>query len=424
MWAIFKWAGVVGGLSVILCVGIVGAARQNPPENHWLVYLRHMGLDGSQLYIMSPDGSQKVWISHTDILSNNGTNVYFGSGWVLFCENGQLYQTRSDGKMKNLLSDVPCHEFRGLSPDGKWVYFYKAITPTGPFRLFRMRLNGEQRQLVFENRIGQGLRLQTWSPDGEWLYLGISASPGQDYRKLARLRPDGSDFQLLVNESRVASVSGWSPDKQWLILSYFWDTEMAGLYRIRPDGTLFEKLTDEPASNVVGWSSDGEWLIYYEQYRLMQLNLRTREQRPFSIRSITSGRPTLSPDGQWIAYETYSNEAGTNPGDFGPDWHVISLDGWVDRRVTYDTPPEDSMLWSPDGNWFYFGLRPQRHMPSDLYRVRVDGTGKELMINDAMPLGWSKPISLDWQPSQLAIIGFLVWGAGVILPFLRRRQIE
>jgi Tol biopolymer transport system component len=94
--------------------------------------------------------------------------------------------------------------------------------------------------------------------DDSWLIFWMAMGERGD---IYRMRPDGSDLENLTqNVAEIESLRAISPDQQWLYLE-----GNHQLYRMSIDGRVFEQLTHEDIQSFVTLSPDGEWL-YFTRY--------------------------------------------------------------------------------------------------------------------------------------------------------------
>ena len=82
-------------------------------------------------------------------------------------------------------------------------------------------------------------------------------------------------------------------------------------------------------------------------------------------------RPSLAPDGRQVAVFRSANQGA-------PDIWLIGLDRDVLTRFTSNGAINLDPIWSPDGKGIAFSATLKK--PFDLYRQRLDGTGKEELL--------------------------------------------
>ena len=250
------------------------------------------------------------------------------------------------------------NEVQSLSPDGTKAAF--------------MSYDKGQNLAVFDVTSRQTTRLTDfdWTPGSSWVYGAAWSPDGQRiaYTQCPLQSQGGSFCELravtLARESSVIVRSqtelmwpgGWLPDGSAIVV-------IAG------------RLTAGP-----------------EPRRTGMIGLVPSDGGPFVPLRPISGwtgrlppRPSVSPDGRWIAFTEGS------PGDI----HVISRDGRTARRIT-DHPAEDHFpVWSPDGR--YLAFLSDRGGSGALWMVAFkDGqpAGEPVRVKDGMQdvisfLGWT-----------------------------------
>jgi tricorn protease len=122
-------------------------------------------------------------------------------------------------------------------------------------------------------------------------------------------------------------------------------------------------------------------------------------QRLTSVNAVTAG-PYFSPDGSQIAYSTRENGV--------VEVYVISADGGVPRRITWDPSGNFAVGWTADGKDVLFAS--PRTSYSDffrLFRTHADGTGSP----EALPLPSAVFGSYSPDGSTLAYVPILQWEA-------------
>ncbi len=145
----------------------------------------------------------------------------------------------------------------------------------------------------------------------------------------------------------------WSPDGQFLAFMSNRDGA-TNIYRTRADGSgTVERLTESDRGQwLYSWSADGRFLVYGENHPqttgwdILVLPLEEdREPEVFVNTDATDAWSAFSPDGRWIAYDSYesgSNEVYVRPYPPGPGkWQLSSSGGGQPR-------------WSADGRELFY----------------------------------------------------------------------
>ena len=171
---------------------------------------------------------------------------------------------------------------------------------------------------------------------------------------------DGRNERALQPAVTKDTTPSFSPDGQWVVFTSERDAGSTDLYRIRPDGTDLERLTDHLAFDDQGaLSPDGQTLAFVSsrgtgRTKLWVMDLATRD-----VRALTSGvgsdfRPSWSPDSRLIAFTSDRERPLENrPGNWElihwPSVYVIRADGSDLKRLTPTEKYAGTPRWSPDG---------------------------------------------------------------------------
>lgn len=165
--------------------------------------------------------------------------------------------------------------------------------------------------------------LHGWSPDGKWLVYtaGRKEAPGgADKYDIYKIPADGSGPEIrLTNSPGLSDGPEFSPDGKHI---YFNSTRTGRmqLWRMRPDGTEQEQVTNDASNN---WfphlSPDGKWIAYlaygddvkpddHPYYKHVYLKLMPASGGPAKVIAYVYGGqgtinvPSWSPDSRTIAF--------------------------------------------------------------------------------------------------------------------------
>ena len=254
-----------------------------------------------------------------------------------------------------------------------------------------------------------------------WVLHGSSA---QHHIVFGRIGPAQS--QLFVangdgtNERPLLPLTGldYSPslsyDRQWVVFTSERDGS-ADIYRVRPDGSDLQRLTDDPAyDDQAVLSPDGKTVAFVSsradgRAHLFLLDVESRRATQLTSGEAGDFRPAWSPDGTMIAFTSDRNTHSPNlPGRWerlqSTVLFVIQRDGKGLRALTRGRGVAGAPRWASDSKRIYYyettelgGWYAQR---GDLPRgttqiVSIDmtsGTRKELTQGDMARL-WPQPFS-------------------------------
>jgi hypothetical protein len=151
----------------------------------------------------------------------------------------------------------------------------------------------------------------------------------------------------------IGMGNNWSPDGSRILL----DNPPDGLYVVNADGTGLQKIeTGSPRINPIGWLPDNRTIVFGAQigdiYNLYEhvfktYNLQTGETKSLFPIAIKTPIGSISPDGQWIAFNDRIFGANPDGAVF-----ISRLDGLERKLVAMlDNTLAFHPIWSPDGQW-------------------------------------------------------------------------
>ncbi|MDE0401279.1 MAG: hypothetical protein OXL96_26070 [Candidatus Poribacteria bacterium] len=235
------------------------------------------------IYLMNPDGSQQVKITHHR--SQNITPVWSPTGeQILFVSDRDgawdLYLMDPDGEnVKRVFEKEAPRVEPAWSPDGKQIAYSRIIRDE---RVVHIATLGEKD----EERIAIG-GPATWSPDGAELAFITGWESKKMQITLFDLRTHNQKilFPAKATPSWMPTVK-WSPtgDKlafSWLNQVPFKDfIEKETIYTVNRDGTGVVQIIDNagPRATSVAWSPRGDALLYkryvgLKSFQIFKVNL-------------------------------------------------------------------------------------------------------------------------------------------------------
>ena len=217
---------------------------------------------------------------------------------------------------------------------------------------------------------------------------------------------DGSNEHPLLSASRFDYHASWSANGQWIAFT----SERNGLgqadiFRVRPDGTGLEQLTDNPSlDDQPALSPDARKLAFVStrntrRANIWILDIATKKLTPLTTMSGIQGdttkpdaflRPSWSPDGKWIAFSSDRNTAWLGHGH-GSGWehvqelgvYIVRPNGHGLRRVSTPGIAAGSPKWSADAKRLVF------------YEIPVEQTWDARLRAGIGPGATSQIVSID-----------------------------
>jgi hypothetical protein len=317
--------------------------------NNWIYYgcsPSEFSADGSpMLYKMRTDGTDRQKLSDTISLY-----VSVVGGWVYYLNNDGLNRMRTDGSDRQKLNDERCHCFNIV---GEWVYYtYKG--------LHRIRIDGSSRQKLI------GREIEHYNVVDDWVYYC-------DKWELYKVRTDGTDNQTLDSDRDRLNGGYVNIIGEWVYYRYYVSSYRdESPYRIQMDGSyrhLFpgEIITDTNVAD--GW-------VYYDIKENMGLHSLSR----------------LRLDGKVL--QKLNGDYAT--GDHTRIEYINVVDDWVYYSRWTLSPSQLYVTHKVGSNRYKFkefkqtkncldevrGHFGHDDMIGTLYRIRLDGADKQIIISD------------------------------------------
>ena len=166
------------------------------------------------------------------------------------------------------------------------------------------------------------------------VFARVFPQPGQIGLFIAAA--DGSNERALVTRTDGSADAdydaAWSPDGASIVFTSERNGS-ADLYRVKPDGSGLERLTDSPAyDDQAAFSPDGKQLVFVSTRGGGTADLWTLDLQTKRAKALTSGpggdfRPSWSPDGRWIAFS--SDRESNLPFSHGRWEHLHLVDLYI-----------------------------------------------------------------------------------------------
>ena len=192
-----------------------------------------------------------------------------------------------------------------FSKDGKWVVYVSVPD----LSLWRSAVDGSQRLQLTSPPMQTAM--PHWSPDGK--QIAFSAAREADPARIYVVSMDGGALKQVTNGESGKEGDfdpSWSPDGASLAFGgYSLETSPAPIHVVDLKTSRVSALPGSEGMRSPHWSPDGRFIagVSTSGLRIVLYSFQTRKQSEVS--SAISGYPGFSPDGEYLFYRTFGNDA-------------------------------------------------------------------------------------------------------------------
>ncbi len=236
------------------------------------------------------------------------------------------------------LDDGAAHFYPSVAPNGMSVVY--SANPSGVYEIYEVDLDGNTRQVTH----GLGtLTSPEISPDGE--LIAFTLGDGQT-ASLWVINRDGSYPRALYGPGWDPT---WSPDGKKILFASYDQYNSIQLFTIDLDGSNLKQVTQmEFLRGRSDWSPDGKWAATYagEPWArdLFSFPMDGGEPELLTPPGGNSQGPSISPDGDWVAFTAYFGDIGNED---GCEIYIIRTNGTQLTRLTENDYCDWQPRWGP-----------------------------------------------------------------------------
>jgi serine/threonine protein kinase len=300
-----------------------------------------------------PSGSTEVQPTLLPTSLGGGNQIAFTSNRA---GNFQVWVVNSDGSNQHQLTGLAegaCQP--AWSPDGMQLAFIspcrgkKEMYPGS--RIYLSDADGKNLQSLPIALSSAGDFSPAWSPDGKM--IAFASLRGDSKPHILIYTIADSSLKTITNAAYGDINPVWAPSGLQIAFvrqfpnSQIWITDLTGQqqFQYSPSGAIINQWPE--------WNKDGSILFYSQMSPdaivpyLVGLSYENRGKNlEFRIPALGAEEigpvvePSISPDGQWIAYESWPD--GTNH-----DVYIIKVNGTERHRLTSDKDWDFGPAWKP-----------------------------------------------------------------------------
>lgn len=193
---------------------------------------------------------------------------------------------------------------------------------------------------------------------------------------LYKINPDGSGLEQITNTPWDEYSSDWSPDGTKIVYQSSEGSDpdnqiyLNNLFIINKDGTNKIKLTFEGTYNgIPRWSPSGTKIVFISNRdgnaEIYTMNSDGTNQNRLTNNSGYDSSPTWSPDEKYIAFSSDID-------DINREIYLINVNSLNIQRLTNNNYYDDSPKWSPDGSKIAF-ISNRESDDNDIYIMDING---------------------------------------------------
>lgn len=258
--------------------------------------------------------------------------------------SGNLYKANSDWSEEGVISTGS--QLQYINVMDEWI-FYSDKYDDG---IYKIKTDGTDKVKITDDKAA------FINVVGNWIYYcNLSNGDYKTNNKLYKIKVDGTEKTKLTNEmtSNINVINDWIYYLNWIDEGDYYETSLC---KIKIDGTSRVEIIDECNTFVY----NNEWVYYInsKDERLYKLNTKNNDD----ILIVDARVKEFNINGDWIYY--VKND------DF-ENMYKIKVDGSSNALLSEDRVANIHVL----GEWlFYDSIKAE--MPSDYYRMKLDGTMK------------------------------------------------
>jgi eukaryotic-like serine/threonine-protein kinase len=297
--------------------------------------------DGTEKFINSP-----IWFRVSGIAWLPDGSGLIVSGRDLDSKVSQIWLlSYPKGELRRITNDLNSYQGVSLTADGKTIISVQEERISNVWTAPNADDADAARMITFEKDKNEGVLGVEWTRDGKIVYTAKSGGT----EDIWIVNQDGGDKRQLTFNARSNLYPVVSPDNRQIA---FVSDRLGGynIWKMNLDGGSPKQLTDGAGTaSFPDWSPDGKWIIYQfsdDKNKTSVWKISSDGGAPVRLTDAVSGRPIVSPDGEFFACK-YADAAANNALKLA----IVPFSGGQPAKLL-DLPAviqSPSLRWTSDG---------------------------------------------------------------------------
>ena len=311
----------------------------------------------TKTHFSSMDVFELEWVSNPQISPNGQKIVYLRRGMDIMEDKriSRLWIIDANGQNNQKLTDFDTNESNPIwSPDGDKIAFTTTHESRGK-EIFIYDLKTQKTTAISD--LPQSPSRLTWSPDGQWIAFAMFVAGSEMTLGKGLKKPKGAKWagmpRITTRFKHEADGSGYMKPG---FTHYFVIPAEGGMERQVTSGNFQHK--NQPV-----WTKDSKYLLFssnrntdweydFRNSELYKVDLANGKVTAITDRKGPDRTPTISPDGQTIAYLGYDDKVQTYQ---ITRLFTMNLDGSNRKQIPLDLDRSvSSFNWDKSGKGLYF----------------------------------------------------------------------
>lgn len=363
-----RWLLRLGGLALLCVVASLAWQRPRVADDDLLYFFELAPQNRYTLALSNPSGT--AWLpylqSHlSDLVMYQSASPRpgFYAMTSITLDNGERERSLwyIEGQRRYFLARNTDMTHFYVSPAGAWVYVATYNNAAG-YGMTRIRYDGTAQALLSKQAASADFLV--FDTTGTWVYFVPRRElVGSNKSLIYRMRPDGSQIEAITEQNARITLGGIVQD-EWLIFTADWDGT-ARLYRMRLDGSKIQAITaSEGIESIVSLSPQSGVILYNRSGASSTWHLGDfMGEWEMPLEKGIFGTVFWSPDGRTLFFDSIFGETNR--------LQLVDIPQQTVQSLAYGQGVLVGGQWSGDGRYFYAQFFEQGQ--ANFWRIEANG---------------------------------------------------